>query len=143
MTEQARLRGESGAGRPFRLSLLLWLLVLGYLSIALGFAFGHLTPDDGMNIEHVQFHTPGQNYDLALSRSALWLMGGFNQFSVFLLWSVLYLAWKAFEGRRQLQRQVRDARMQLLAAQLAAVVPSAAVRCTTGVDGVALVVDLA
>ena len=98
--------------------MLLWLLVLGYLSIALGFAFGHLTPDDGMNIEHVQFHTPGQNYDLALSRSALWLMGGFNQFSVFLLWSVLYLAWKAFEGRRQLQRQVRDARMQLLAAQL-------------------------
>lgn len=33
--------------------------------------------------------------------------------------------------------------VQLLAAQLAAVVPSAAVRCTTGVDGVALVVDLA
>ncbi|MCD9008041.1 histidine kinase [Luteimonas sp. XNQY3] len=98
--------------------MLIWLLVLGYLSIALGFAFGSLTPDDGMNIEQVQFHTPGQNYDLSLSRGSLWLLGGFNQFSLLLLWSVLYLAWKAFEGRRQLQRQVRDARLQLLASQL-------------------------
>lgn len=98
--------------------LTLWLLVLGYLTIALGFAFGHFTPDDGMNIEQVQFHTPGQNYDLALSHTALWLIGGFNQFTVLLLWAVLYLAWKAFESRRQLQRQVRDARLQLLASQL-------------------------
>lgn len=98
--------------------MLLWLLAWGYLSIAIGLAVGHLTPDDGMNIEQVQFHTPGQNYELALSRTSLWLLGGFNQFSLLLLWTVLYLAWKAFESRRQLQRQVRDARLQLLASQL-------------------------
>lgn len=95
------------------------LLVFGYVSLLASYLCGKLlTPRDGINFEQIRFHAGDTAYDFDVGTGQLFLLGGFNQFTLLLLWSVLYLAWKAFESRRQLQRQVRDARMQLLASQL-------------------------
>lgn len=95
------------------------LLVLGYANLLASYLIGKLlTPRDGINFEQIRFHAGDSAYDFDIGAGQLLLIGGFNQFTVLLLWAVLYLAWKAFEGRRQLQRQVRDARLQLLTGQL-------------------------
>lgn len=95
------------------------LLVLGYLNIGASILVDRfLTPLDGMNIDQIRFHAGDSAYDYGLGTGQLVAMGGFNQFCVLLLWSVLYLAWKAFEGRRLLQQQVREARLRQLTHQL-------------------------
>ncbi|NLB59271.1 MAG: histidine kinase [Gammaproteobacteria bacterium] len=95
------------------------LLVLGYLNVGAGMLAGKLlTPLDGLSFDQIRFHAGDTAYDYNLGTGQLIAMGGFNQFSILLLWSVLYLAWKAFEGRRLLQQQVREARLRQLTHQL-------------------------
>ena len=95
------------------------LLVLGYLNVGAGMLAGKLlTPLDGLSFDQIRFHAGDAAYDYGLGTGQLLAIGGFNQFSVLLLWSVLYLAWKAFQGRRQLQQQLREARLHQLTHQL-------------------------
>ncbi|MCD9027636.1 histidine kinase [Luteimonas sp. BDR2-5] len=95
------------------------LFVYGYINLLASYLLGKLiTPRDGINFEQIRFHAGDSAYDFDVGTTQLILLGGFNQFTMLLLWSVLYLAWKEFESRRQLQRQVRDARLQLLTGQL-------------------------
>ena len=95
------------------------LLALGYASVLASMALGRLlTPLDGINFDQIRFHASESTYDFDLGIGQLLILGGFNQFTMLLLWSVLYLAWKAFESRRQLQQQVREARLHQLTHQL-------------------------
>lgn len=95
------------------------LLALGYLNIGASMLVGRLlTPLDGMNFDQIRFHAGDTAYDYNLGTGQLIAMGGFNQFSILLLWAVMYLAWKAFEARRLLQQQVREARLRQLTHQL-------------------------
>ena len=95
------------------------LLVLGYANVFASMALGRmLTPLDGINFDQIRFHASESAYDFNIGTGQLLAIGGFNQFAMLLLWSVLYLAWKAFQGRRQLQQQVREARLHQLTHQL-------------------------
>lgn len=95
------------------------LLVLGYAQVLTGMGVGKLlTPRDGMSFEHIQFHAGDSTYGFSIGGDQLLLLGGFNQFVLLLLWSVLYMAWKAFESRRLLQQQMREARLRQLTHQL-------------------------
>ena len=95
------------------------LLVLGYANVFASTALGRLlTPMDGMDIQEIRFHAGESAYDFDLGTGQLLVLGGFNQFATLLLWSVLYLAWKALQGRRQLQQQLREARLHQLTHQL-------------------------
>lgn len=95
------------------------LLVLGYLNIGASMLAGRLlTPLDGLNFDQIRFHAGDGTYDYGFGTAELIVISGFNQFSILLLWAVLYLAWKAFEARRMLQLQVREARLRQLTHQL-------------------------
>jgi len=95
------------------------LVLFGYANLLASYLSGRLlTPHDGINFDQISFRAGDSAYDYNVDATQLILIGGFNQVTILLLWSVLYLAWKAFESRRQLQRQVRDARLRLLTHQL-------------------------
>lgn len=95
------------------------LLVLGYLNLGASMLAGRLlTPLDGLSFDQIRFHAGDSTYDYGFGTTELVLIGGFNQFSILLLWAVLYLAWKALEARRLLQQQVREARLRQLTHQL-------------------------
>lgn len=93
--------------------------VLGFLNVLASMWLGKLlTPRDGMNFDQIRFHAGDSVYDFGMGTQQMLLLGSFNQASLLLLWSLLYLAWKAFESRRQLQQQVRQARLRQLTHQL-------------------------
>lgn len=96
----------------------IWLVLLATLHAMLEIGLSSWLPHNDWNPTQISFGSDANDHRIRLSQTAIGLVLTFNQFALLLLWSLLYLGWKAFEARRQLQQQVRQARLRQLAHQL-------------------------
>jgi two-component system, LytTR family, sensor histidine kinase AlgZ len=97
---------------------LAWLLALACAHTGIEILAMQWLPDDSWDVRQIHFEGRSSQHDLHLSLGWIVAIASINQWVVLTVWSVLYLAWKAFESRRLLQQQVRQARMQQLTHQL-------------------------
>lgn len=70
------------------------------------------------HIQEVRFNTGASEFSVAFSGWQLFAMQSLNTFFAYAIWTAVYLLWKAVETRRQLQHQVRHARMWQLTRQM-------------------------
>lgn len=106
--------------RPARDWLLLgaWIVVLGVVATALSYLISAHLIGDGLNVNRIHFSSEESEFSMELSGLPVYLLGVLNMSMTFALWGLLYLAYKAFQARRQLQAQLREARMRQLTHQL-------------------------
>jgi hypothetical protein len=70
------------------------------------------------HIQEVKFNTGSSEFVVEFHGWRLFAMQALNTLLAYAMWVVVYLTWKAVESRRQLQKQVRHARLWLLTRQM-------------------------
>ncbi|MGS1079566.1 sensor histidine kinase [Pseudoxanthomonas beigongshangi] len=69
-------------------------------------------------IQEIRFHTGTSEFGIALNGWQLFAMQVVNALMAYLVWTTVYLGWKAIAARRELQRKVKHARMWQLTRQM-------------------------
>lgn len=69
-------------------------------------------------IQEIRFHTGTSEFGIALNGWQLFAMQVVNALMAYVLWTAVYLGWKAIAARRELQRKVKHARMWQLTRQM-------------------------
>lgn len=87
------------------------------LATFLGDLFGQVSFEP-RRIQEVRFNTGASEFSVAFTGWRLFAMQSLNTFFAYAIWAAVYLLWKAVETRRQLQHQVRHARMWQLTRQM-------------------------
>ncbi len=100
------------------LILISFLLLLSYLMMELTWWIGKHVLQDGLDVSTVRFSSADSEFGLDLSGMPGFAFGISNFFITYLVWALLYLAYKAFQSRRHLQQQLREARLRQLTHQL-------------------------
>lgn len=75
-------------------------------------------PSGERRIQEVRFNSGSSGFSVAFTGWRLFAMQWLNTFLAYAAWAAVYLAWKAVETRRRLQRQVRHARLWQLTRQM-------------------------
>lgn len=102
--------------RTFRLLLVLAMIATAHVVAIWHFdtsAYFGDTSTDSMTLV-----IDGKEHVVDFSSPQIWLIAGLNQFILYLLWSLLYIFWHATKSKRELQKQVQEARIQQLTNQL-------------------------
>lgn len=100
------------------LGLAAWLLVLAAISVGLGVLIDSLDMTTGSSISAIRFQAGDNSFGVALQGHLFYLVAVFNLFSAYAIWAAIYLGYKALQGRRRLQAQLREARLRQLTHQL-------------------------
>lgn len=109
-----------GRGVAWRHWLLLlgWLLVLSAAMFTVSYLLSEHVIRDGLNLTTVHLSSEQSSFAMELSVPVMFALGVSNAFAAYILWAIVYLAFKAFQSRRQLQAQLREARLRQLTHQL-------------------------
>lgn len=95
-----------------------WLVVLAAVTVALGVLIDSLEVTTGSSISAIRFQAGNDSFGVALQGGLFYLVTVFNLFSAYVIWAAIYLGYKALQGRRRLQTQLREARLRQLTHQL-------------------------
>jgi len=95
-----------------------WLIVLAAISVGLGAVIELLELAKVSGISAIRFQVGDNTFGMALQGRLLYLIAIFNLFSAYAIWAAIYLGFKALQGRRRLQAQLREARLRQLTHQL-------------------------
>lgn len=100
------------------LILIGFLVLLSYLMVELTWWISKHVLQDGLDVSTVRLSSADSEFALDLSGMAGFALGVSNFFITYVVWILLYLAYKALQSRRQLQQQLREARLRQLTHQL-------------------------
>lgn len=95
-----------------------WLVVLAAVTVALGVLIDALDLTQASSISAIRFQAGDDSFGVALQGGWFYLVAVFNLFSAYAIWAAVYLGYKALQGRRRLQVQLREARLRQLTHQL-------------------------
>ncbi len=95
-----------------------WLVVLAAVTVALGVLIDSLEVTTVSSISAIRFQAGDNSFGVALQGRLFYLVAVFNLFSAYAIWAAIYLGYKALQGRRRLQTQLREARLRQLTHQL-------------------------
>ncbi len=98
--------------------LLLWLYVLGVVSMLLSMSFGKISFLDVTDITELVFSSPQGQHQVRLDNNNIILLGGFNQAFTFAVWSLIYVMWHSIKSKKQMQIQMQQTQLQQLTNQL-------------------------
>lgn len=100
------------------LTALVWLLLLATLYSMFELSVAAYLPDNHWDLREMALTNSDDVRTVQLKLPVIYVITVFNNATLMLLWSLLYLGWKVYEARRLLQQQVRQARLRQLAHQL-------------------------
>jgi len=100
------------------LGLLAWLAVLAVISVAFGALIDALKVTQESSISAIRFQAGDNSFGVALQGRLFYLVAAINLVSAYAIWAAFYLGFKALQGRRRLQTQLREARLRQLTHQL-------------------------
>ena len=103
---------------PMWLGLVGWLLLLSLLSLGATLAVDTLKLMQAGTITSVRFSSEASEFGIDIQGGQFYALAIANLASTLGVWSAFYLGWHAFQQRRRLQQQVRQARLQQLTHQL-------------------------
>jgi hypothetical protein len=95
-----------------------WLVVLAAVTVVLGVLIDSLEVTTVSSISAIRFQAGDNSFGVALQGRLFYLVAVFNLFSAYAIWAAIYLGYKALQGRRRLQAQLREARLRQLTHQL-------------------------
>lgn len=95
-----------------------WLIVLAAITVGLGALIELLELAKVSGISAIRFQAGDNTFGMALQGRLLYLIAIFNLFAAYAIWAAIYLGYKALQGRRRLQTQLREARLRQLTHQL-------------------------
>ncbi|MBU2280645.1 MAG: hypothetical protein KKB45_17785, partial [Gammaproteobacteria bacterium] len=91
--------------------LLLWLYVLGVVSMLLTMSFGKIEFLDVTDITELVFTSPQGQHQLRIDNNSIILLGGFNQAFTFAVWSLIYVMWQSIKSKKQMQIQMQQTQL--------------------------------
>ncbi|MFC0679578.1 sensor histidine kinase [Lysobacter korlensis] len=101
------------------LFLLAAIAALALLMVALELPFaGPASHGASESLDSIVINTSSRRIEIDLTERYSRLMAVLDRFGELFIWALLYIAAKALQSRRQLERQVREARMRQLTYQL-------------------------
>jgi signal transduction histidine kinase len=103
---------------PAWLGLAAWIVVLAALSLAATLAIDTLKLMHAGTITSVSFSSESVEFGVSIEGGQFYALAIANLASTLGVWAAFYLGWHAFQQRRRLQQQVRQARLQQLTHQL-------------------------
>lgn len=95
-----------------------WLVVLAAVTVTLGVLIDALDLTQASSISAIRFQSGDDSFGVALQGRLFYVVAVFNLFSAYAIWAAIYLGYKALQGRRRLQVQLREARLRQLTHQL-------------------------
>lgn len=98
--------------------LLFIILVACTISVFLSVQIGELPVFEASQPQSVKFEMDGKTIDLSMSDPSMWFLMISNVFIFYLGWTLIYIFWHAAKSKRELQKQMQEARIQQLTNQL-------------------------
>lgn len=107
-------------GLSIRNSLMIFFIVLlvSILSAAISKQIGDIPFFDKSQPEDFTFLVDGKEITLTMSDPKLWVFIVINQLFFFGGWTLIYIVWHAVASKREMQKQMQEARIQQLTNQL-------------------------
>ncbi|MFN6972118.1 MAG: sensor histidine kinase [Rheinheimera sp.] len=100
------------------LQLVVWLYLLGMLSMLLSYGYGKIPLLKLTDFNSLVFTSAEGEHQMRLDTSTTLLIGGFNQAVVFGTWAMAYVMWHSIKSKKQMQLQMQQTQLQQLTNQL-------------------------
>ena len=94
------------------------LMTVAVLHVILIYHFDSSSYFGDLSTDSLTIMIEGKEHIVNFSDPTIWVIAALNQFILYLLWSLLYIFWHATKSKRELQKQVQEARIQQLTNQL-------------------------
>ncbi|WP_164852232.1 sensor histidine kinase [Rheinheimera riviphila] len=98
--------------------LVVWLYVLGVLSMLLSYGYGKIPLLKLTDFSSMVFTSAEGEHQMRLDTGTTLLIGGFNQAVVFATWAMAYVMWQSIKSKKQMQIQMQQTQLQQLTNQL-------------------------
>lgn len=96
----------------------LYLLLVSVFSVFLSYQIGDLPYFETAQPESFTFSIDGRDIELNVKDPTLWLFATLNQLILYVGWTLFYVFWHSLKSRKELQKQMQEARIQQLTNQL-------------------------
>lgn len=94
------------------------LLLISMLSVVLSFQVGNIPFFDVTHPDDFSFMVDGKEVVLKMEDPKIWVFVTINQLIFFGGWALIYIVWHTIASKRELQKQMQEARIQQLTNQL-------------------------
>ncbi|XOV80903.1 MAG: sensor histidine kinase [Aestuariibacter sp.] len=109
---------NQGLNYKSSLSLFGLLLLVSVTSVILSFQIGEIPYFEHSQPEDFSFMVDGKEVTLTMKDPKIWVFITINQLIFFGGWTLIYIVWHAIASKRELQKQMQEARIQQLTNQL-------------------------